>query len=845
MQVIRKKYSLMVKLSALVTLAVLMVLAALGFYFEGFLQQRFFDDTQQRMLRGYQRLSYNLKNTERALLDGIAFVKDDEKTIASVELINNYQDKKHYNTYLIDEEKKSLAAELLNRVKLSFNNDIALYDQNEELIAYVQQENGKYRLSYISFEGGASKTYSRYEQHEEFLPAAPVPPSGNITPIHKSYYSPGQLQRGSIITYHRMGDEVVIKSHQSIFDGASGRVVGHIEMSNILDKSYFEQLSRDIGIDISASFDPVYERQAVELDERWEIPVLEISQTDQEFVGVLKKRMTSEAVYFVARLDKISLHSVLNENRAQFLLLLVMVAAATLLLMRYVIHRSLERPLAALMAQIRKIERQDYSSSAPVSTRDELQDISLSVNRLAQAVQERETLLEQSRSEQEYLSNHDALTGLPNRRYFAQRLEQALEDAGREHKRMALLFLDLDQFKLVNDTLGHDVGDALLVEVARRLALGDETNTLARIGGDEFNILIESVQDDDYLRVVAEGYLALFHTPFVCNGMELGISASIGVAIYPENGADSVTLIKHADLAMYKAKDKGRNIYSFYSDDLAEQTLQRAEMTQALKAALESGDQFELHYQPKIDVAAGRIGSVEALIRWRSPAYGLVPPVRFIPLAEETGLIVPIGQWVLRQGCRDFMRLRQEGYALDHVSINLSNVQLRSDDMMASLRQAIDASGIDPARLELEITESYIASDAGHAVELLQAFRDMGIRLAIDDFGTGYSSMSYLKKLPVTRIKIDKSFVDGLPDNKDSITLTRTVVGLAKNFGLAITAEGVEQEEQLRFLVQEQCDEIQGYYFAKPMPFDELREYCRIAFAAKANVVRLPISGGK
>jgi EAL domain-containing protein (putative c-di-GMP-specific phosphodiesterase class I) len=296
---------------------------------------------------------------------------------------------------------------------------------------------------------------------------------------------------------------------------------------------------------------------------------------------------------------------------------------------------------------------------------------------------------------------------------------------------------------------------------------------------------------------------------------------------------------------MYKAKDKGRNIYSFYSDDLAEQTLQRAEMTQALKAALESGDQFELHYQPKIDVAAGRIGSIEALIRWRSPAYGNVPPVRFIPLAEETGLIVPIGQWVLQQGCRDFVRLMQEGYALDHVSINLSNVQLRSDDMMATLRQAIDASGIDPEKLELEITESYIASDAGHAVQLLQAFRDMGIGLAIDDFGTGYSSMSYLKKLPVTRIKIDKSFIDGLPDNKDSITLTRTVVGLAKNFGLAITAEGVEQEEQLGFLVQEQCDEIQGYYFAKPMPFDELREYCRIAFAEKANVVRLPVSGGK
>ncbi|MDP2400381.1 MAG: EAL domain-containing protein, partial [Actinomycetota bacterium] len=234
-----------------------------------------------------------------------------------------------------------------------------------------------------------------------------------------------------------------------------------------------------------------------------------------------------------------------------------------------------------------------------------------------------------------------------------------------------------------------------------------------------------------------------------------------------------------------------------------------------------------------------------ALIRWRSPVYGQVPPVRFIPLAEETGLIVPIGQWVLQQGCLDFVRLRQEGYALDHVSINLSNIQLRNDDMMASLLQAIDTSGIDPAMLELEITESYIASDVNHAVQLLQSFRDMGIGLAIDDFGTGYSSMSYLQKLPVTRIKIDKSFIDGLPDDKDSATLTRTVIALAKNFGLSITAEGVEQEEQLGFLLREQCDEIQGYYFAKPMPFDELREYCRTAFAGKANVIRLPTSSGK
>lgn len=838
MRLMPQKYSLMVKLSVLVTFAVLLMLGILGLYFDDFLRQRFLDDTQQRMLRGYQRLSYNLKNTERELLDGIAFIKDDERTIASVELINNYQDKNNYNTFLIDEEKKAVAAELLNRVKLSFNSDIALYDQNEELIAYVQKENGKYRLNYISFEGGERKIYSRYEQHEEYAAANQVQQSENISLLHKNYYSVGQLQRGSVITYHRAGDNLVIKSHQSIFQSHTGRVVGHIEMSNILGKEYFEQLSRDIAIDISASFDAKYESQARPLNNRWDIPALNIAESEQEYLGALKKEIASGAVYFVARLDKAALNAVLNESRTQFLILLILVAATTLLLMRYVIRSSLQRPLAALMAQIRKIERQDYSSSAAVATGDELQEISQNVNQLALAVQERENLLEQSRSEQEYLSGHDSLTDLPNRRLFAQRLRESLDSARRNHSQLAILFLDLDQFKLVNDTLGHDVGDELLVQVTHRLVSdGGATQTLARIGGDEFNILVEGVQDIAELRTIVERYLAIFHAPFRCDGMELSISASIGVAIYPKDGEDSVTLIKHADLAMYKSKDKGRNNYSFYSDDLSEYVQKRADMTQALKQAIDSGNQFELYYQPKIAVATGHIHAIEALIRWHSPDYGDVQPGRFIPLAEETGLIVPIGQWVLQQGCRDFVRLEQEGILLDHVSINVSNVQLRNDDMMAVLKHALESTGISPVQVELEITESYIASDVSNAILLLQAFRSMGVSLAIDDFGTGYSSMSYLKKLPVTRVKIDKSFVDGLPHNKDSVTLTRAVIALAKNFELAVTAEGVELEEQRLFLEQEQCDEIQGYFYAKPMNLDDLKAYYRATRPGEQNNV--------
>jgi len=845
MQKVSGKFSLMVKFSVLVTVAVLMVTVTLGFYFDRFLQQQFFEDTRQHMDRGYQRLAYNLKSTEQELLNGIAFAKGDDKTIASIELINHYQDKSNYNTFLIDEEKKSLALALLSRVKLSFNRDIALYDQHEELIAFVHKEKEKYKLSYVSFASGSSQIYSRYEEHEEYQRTGSLSPDGNITPLHKSYYTLGQLTQGGVITYHRIGNEVVIKSHQNIFDDLNGRLVGHIEMSNVLDNAYFEQLSRDVGINIAASFDPIHDKQALELNERWEVPSIAIVQTHQEYIAALKKKLTSETVYFVARLDKVPLHRVLNDNRIQLLLLLLLVATAILVLMRYVIRRNLQLPLGLLMAQIGKIERQDYSSSTRLETGDELQEISQSINQLAQAVQEREILLEQSRNEQEHLSKHDALTGLPNRRFFAQRLQQAMDKAKRHNRGMALLFLDLDQFKLVNDSLGHDVGDLLLIKVTQRLTMGEEPHTLARIGGDEFNILIEGEQEYDRLDVIAERYLAMFHAPFDCDGMVLAISASIGVAIYPKDGDDCVTLVKHADLAMYKSKDKGRNNYSYYSDDLAEQTRQRAGIIQALKAAVEAGDQFEMHYQPKVATSSGKIHGVEALIRWHSPVYGKVSPARFIPLAEETGLILEIGQWVLQQGCRDFMRLCSEGYELDHISINLSNVQLRNGDMMATLQSAIQDSGIAPSKIELEITESYIANDVDQAIQLLQSFRNLGVRLSIDDFGTGYSSMSYLQKLPVTRLKIDKSFIDGLPHNRDSITLTRTIITLAKNFGLETTAEGVEQVEQLNFLIEEKCDEIQGYYFGKPMRFDALKAFCHKTLAGDTNIIHLPTQHGK
>ncbi|HEY0665761.1 MAG TPA: EAL domain-containing protein [Gallionella sp.] len=843
MKIIPAKFNLMTKLSLLVTFAVLLVLVILGFYFDNFLKDRFLDDTQQRMQRGFQRLAYNLKYTEQELRDGITLFATDEKMLASIALIGNYQDKRNYNAFLIDEEKKIIASELLKRVKLSFNSNIVLYDPDGELIAYVSKGETGYQLNFVSFEEGLPRLYRRNESEATYSPVLRPLGEEAFALMRRDVHPLTYERSGSIVTFQRQNDDVVIKSHLTLFREDSGQTIAHVEMSKILDRAYFDQFSNDINIHIGPSFDRKYGSHAQRLDESWSVPAIDIMQSDQEYVGALEIMAVPNAVYFVARMDKQALNAALNENRRDFFVMLVLVALATLVLMRYVIRGSLERPLTKLMAQIRKIENSDYSPSHLVATGDELQDISSNVNHLAQAVAEREGLLEKARSEQEYLSNHDALTNLPNRRYFSQRLQQALDTASRNGTQLAIMFLDLDQFKQVNDTLGHVIGDQLLIQVAQRLLPRGTDQLLARIGGDEFIVLIDGVGNAKELKAIAEQYLALFSTPFLCAGMELGISASIGVAMYPKDGNDSVTLIKHADLAMYKSKDRGRNSFSFYSDELAEYMQNRADLTQALKLAIETGDQFELYYQPKIAVATGQIHAVEALIRWHSPGFGNVRPDQFIRIAEETGLIVPIGKWILQRGCSDFVRLQQEGIALEHISINLSNVQLRNDDMVAALRQVIASCGIAPRQIELEITESFIAGDVSNALQVLHALRDMGVSLSIDDFGTGYSSMSYLKKLPVTRVKIDKSFIDGLPHNQDSVTLTRAIIALARNFGLSTTAEGVENEAQRLFLEQEKCDEIQGYFYAKPLSLDQLREFYRTTTGKPAgNVIHLPNS---
>jgi diguanylate cyclase (GGDEF)-like protein len=422
----------------------------------------------------------------------------------------------------------------------------------------------------------------------------------------------------------------------------------------------------------------------------------------------------------------------------------------------------------------------------------------------------------------EYLANHDALTDLPNRNLLSDRLIQAIAQARRTGQCLATLVIDLDQFKFINDGFGHPVGDALLKEVAARLrAATREGDTVARLGGDEFVIMLPGLGSAADAEIVVRRVLAKFADPFVVEGHELHVTTSIGVSVYPEDGADNDTLLKTADAALYSAKGRGRNGFQFYTRAMGVQVEERAELESALHRALER-QEFELHYQPKVDLRSGRVRGVEALIRWRRPEVGLVSPDRFIPLSEETGLILPIGEWVLRTACAQVKAWHAAGYPDLSMAVNVSARQFRQQNMPELVRAVLADTGLAARHLELELTESVLLQDKETVVRALRQLKQIGARLSLDDFGTGYSSLSYLKDFPIDVVKIDRSFVRDVTHSVEGASLTKSIIAMARSLNLTTVAEGVETEGQLSFLNSHRCDAIQGYYFSRPLPAHDM-----------------------
>jgi len=421
----------------------------------------------------------------------------------------------------------------------------------------------------------------------------------------------------------------------------------------------------------------------------------------------------------------------------------------------------------------------------------------------------------------EHLVQHDALTGLPNRILLQDRLGQAIELARRQGRQLAVMFMDLDQFKHINDSLGHAVGDQLLQSVAQRLvACVRHSDTISRQGGDEFVLLLPYIERAEDAALSAQKTLAALALPHRIDQHDLHIGASIGISIYPDDGQDTETLIKSADTAMYSAKENGRNNYKFFEQSMSVRAAQRQSIEADLRRALER-QEFVLYYQPKINLHSGAMTGTEALIRWQHPEQGLLSSEQFVPIAEDCGLILPIGCWVLREACRQVQAWLDSGLRVVPVAVNISAVEFRHKSFLESVALILKETGLAPHYLELELTESILMHDAESSAPVLEALKAMGVRLAIDDFGTGYSSLSYLKRFPIDTLKIDQSFVRNIATDTDDATIVRTMIGMGRSLKQRVIAEGVETHEQLEFLRAQHCDEGQGFQFSHPLPAED------------------------
>ncbi len=449
---------------------------------------------------------------------------------------------------------------------------------------------------------------------------------------------------------------------------------------------------------------------------------------------------------------------------------------------------------------------------------------------------------ERKKSEEriQFLAHHDVLTELPNRSLCIERLRHALQQVPRSKLKVAVLFIDLDRFKNINDTLGHHIGDGLLRSVAARLIEAVRAaDTVSRLGGDEFVVVLNGVADSDEVKHIVERRLIpMIRNSHSVNGAEIHVSCSVGIAMHPDDGADADELMRHADAAMYQAKSQGRNSAQFFSAEMTARAERRMLVETNLRSAIER-DELCLNYQPRVDARSGALVGVEALLRWNSPELGAVSPAQFIPIAEESGLIVPIGAWVIEQACVQLARWRDGSLSDIGVSINLSPLQLRDRGLLDTLKASLHRHGVRKGTLEIEITESALMESVEANMQVLQAIREHGIGLAIDDFGTGYSSLNYLNRFPLDKLKIDRSFVHDMLDDPTDLAITRAIIGLGHTLGLRVVAEGVETRQEVDILFDEGCDEFQGFFYAQPMPAPEFEAWAAsrgTAVGAQAEV---------
>ncbi|MDR6412203.1 UNVERIFIED_ORG: diguanylate cyclase (GGDEF)-like protein [Burkholderia sp. 1595] len=608
----------------------------------------------------------------------------------------------------------------------------------------------------------------------------------------------------------------------------------------------------DVGIALKlAPDDPVEQtlrdgqpRTFVELNERHPSGLMQVvvpvRDADDAVAGVLVFEYTP----LVGEMSALALGSLRKVGAAALAgwLVAALIALA--------IWRSVSRPLRDLQRAALEIAAGRTAAPVAVTSRDEAGQLAEAFNTMTQRLTQANAELNASNQhlqgelavrrrveqELEQLARFDVLTGLPNRKRFLDRLEEATRHADRAGHQIALMFLDLDRFKEINDTLGHGVGDEVLQQVAARLqATLRHNGTVSRLGGDEFTVLLEQVSGTDHVSEVARKILEAVRAPVIAGGCELVISASIGITLYPVDNHGSDELLRHADLALYQAKAAGRNTYHFHTEALSTAAAMRLKIERHLRYAI-ARNELTLHYQTRTDARHGRVTGVEALLRWHSPELGDIGPAEFIPVAEDSGLILPVGEWVLQQACRQQVAWQVDGLEPVVMAVNLSARQFWQNDLAETVERVIRQTGIDPAYLELELTEGMLMHDSAHVLAIMERLHGLGLRLSIDDFGTGYSSLSYLKRFPLHRLKIDRSFVKEVDSDANDTAIVAAILALAKGLNLQDTAEGVETPGQVSQLDGMGCDEYQGFYFSQPAAPDEVLAMLRASRAGQQAV---------
>ena len=486
-------------------------------------------------------------------------------------------------------------------------------------------------------------------------------------------------------------------------------------------------------------------------------------------------------------------------------------------------QRLITEPVTAMSTTMQEVScTKDYSKRVVSSDIDEMGCLATHFNEMLAEIERRDITLIERQDELYKLANFDSLTGLPNRALYRDRLEQAVRRATRTGEQLAVLFIDLDNFKMINDTHGHQIGDRFLQETAVRLASGTRADdTLARLGGDEFSVFMQDVKSTENALMIARKHVKNLFPHYQIEDKNLFASASVGVAIFPEHGVTAEALLKNADSAMYLAKEKGKNNVELFSEILDVKLSEKLALSNDLRKALERGE-LELYYQPRINLARNTWASTEALIRWNHTEMGMVSPDTFIPLAVQTGLILPIGEWVLREACRQLREWHCQGFLLPRISVNVSPLQLQRQNLLGIVKDALAANNLCGRSLELEIVESALMEDMGHSISVLKELRNIGVKISIDDFGTGYSSLSYLHTLPVDILKIDRSFLWQVHESREDEQIFAAIIAISLNLGLEVVTEGVENIEHEQVLKKYGCHEAQGFYYARPLPATEL-----------------------